>query len=168
MMERVSSGSYGVGIANARKGRTSPMRRRMNNPRDLDHGRAEDKLVFRLYVTDQAPSSVRAMANIRTICQEYLNDNYALEIVDATKEPLRAMEDGIILTPTLVKLSPEPRWTIVGDLSEDTRVLASMHADGHHLTEPAVHKPHGGKNADRKPGVGTSSSRTHRSSGSRV
>ncbi|MBI4788387.1 MAG: circadian clock protein KaiB [Chloroflexi bacterium] len=88
----------------------------------------ENRLVFRLYITQGAHSSVRAMANLKIICRDYLNGNCQLEIIDTQKDPIRAMQDGIVVTPTLVKLAPEPRWTIVGDLSEDARVLASMYA----------------------------------------
>lgn len=73
---------------------------------------------------------MRAIVNLRNICQGYFSD-YELEVVDTAKEPLRAMEDGIVVTPTLVKLAPEPRWSIVGDLSEDARVLAAMSGNGH-------------------------------------
>jgi circadian clock protein KaiB len=86
------------------------------------------KLKFRLYVTNQAPSSLRAIANLKTICADYFENAYELEIVDTAHNPRRAIEDGIIVTPTLLKMSPEPSWSIVGDLSEDARVLASMSA----------------------------------------
>jgi circadian clock protein KaiB len=86
------------------------------------------KLSFRLYITAQAPSSMRAMANFKTICQQYFHDSYDLEIVDTVHNPQRAIQDGIVVTPTLVKVFPEPAWSIVGDLSEDARVLASMSA----------------------------------------
>lgn len=86
------------------------------------------KLKFRLYITNQAPSSQRAIANLKTICEGYFENAYELEIVDTAHNPRRAVEDGIIVTPTLLKVSPEPSWIIVGDLSEDARVLASMSA----------------------------------------
>ncbi len=84
------------------------------------------KLVFRLYITQDAPSSARAIENLRTICRQYFAGQYDLEVVNTTTDPLRAVRDGIIVTPTLVKVSPEPAWSIVGDLSEDARILASI------------------------------------------
>ncbi len=87
------------------------------------------KLVFRLYITEHAPSSTRALENFRTVCQQYFDDNYELEIVNTTVNPVRAVRDGILVTPTLVKVSPEPAWSIVGDLSEDARILASIHGE---------------------------------------
>lgn len=86
----------------------------------------QEKLVFRLYITGGAPSSARALTNLRTVCREYFPENHEIQIVDTLQEPERAMQDGVWITPALVKLSPAPQWTIVGDLSEDARVLASM------------------------------------------
>jgi circadian clock protein KaiB len=86
----------------------------------------ESKILFRLYITDHAPTSMRALNNLRHICRDYFDGGYELEIIDTAKEPGRAMRDGIVETPTLVKLSPEPQWSIVGDLSDEARVLASM------------------------------------------
>ncbi len=88
----------------------------------------KNKILFRLYITNRAPTSVRALRNLKTICRSYFNDGYELEIIDTSKEPARATQDGVVVTPTLVKLSPEPRWSIVGDLSDEAEVLSSMYA----------------------------------------
>ncbi len=90
----------------------------------------KSKILFRIYITSRAPTSMRALRNLRTICRDYFDGGYELEIVDTSKDPVRAMQDGIAVTPTLVKLSPEPRWSIVGDLSDEARVLSSMRATG--------------------------------------
>ncbi len=84
------------------------------------------KLVFRLYITEHAPSSMRALENLRAICASYFPGAYQLEIVNTTDEPLRAIQDGVRVTPTLVKVSPEPAWSVVGDLSDDASILASI------------------------------------------
>ncbi len=88
----------------------------------------KSKILFRLYITHRAPNSMRALRNLQTICRDYFDGGYELEIIDTEKEPGRALRDGIVVTPTLVKLSPEPKWSIVGDLSDEARVLASMRA----------------------------------------
>ncbi len=88
--------------------------------------RIQERLVFRLYITRGAPSSARALENLEDVCRDYFPENHEIEIVDTVQDPLRAKQDGIVITPALVKLSPAPQWTIVGDLSEDARVLASM------------------------------------------
>ncbi len=86
------------------------------------------KILFRLYITNRAPTSERALENLRDICRDYFDGGYELEIIDTAKEPGRAVRDGIVMTPTLVKLYPEPQWSIVGDFSDEAHVLASMRA----------------------------------------
>ncbi len=82
--------------------------------------------VFRLYVADETPNSARAMANLQSICQEHLQGRYRLEVVDILQEPLRALSEGVLVTPTLVRLSPLPVRKIVGDLSEPATVLLAL------------------------------------------
>ncbi len=84
------------------------------------------KILFRLYITSRAPTSVQALENLRQICRDYFDGGYELEIIDAALDSDRARRDGIVETPTLVKLSPDPQWSIVGDLSDQARVLDSM------------------------------------------
>lgn len=83
-------------------------------------------LMFRLYIAPGQASSMRALANLRSICSGYFGKNCAIQVVDILKDPLRAKRDKIAVIPTLIKLSPEPTWTIVGDLNEEAMVLASM------------------------------------------
>ena len=65
-------------------------------------------LRLRLYVAGHAPNSVRAVANVRAICDEHFASGHELEIVDLLDHPKRALADGIIVTPTLLKLLPLP------------------------------------------------------------
>ncbi len=83
-------------------------------------------LIFRLYVHPEQASSLKALENLKMICSEYFGRRCRIEVIDTLKEPSRAQHDKIAEIPTLIKLSPKPSWTIVGDLSEDARVLASM------------------------------------------
>jgi circadian clock protein KaiB len=78
---------------------------------------------FRLYVADDTLNSGQATANLRAICNRYLPGRYHIELVDVFKEPDRAMEDRIFMTPTLVKLAPGPVGRIVGTLSQTALVL---------------------------------------------
>jgi circadian clock protein KaiB len=85
-----------------------------------------ERLRLRLYVAGNAPNSLRAIANLNAIFREYLPDgNYELETIDILAEPLRALQDNILLTPTLVKLSA-PKVSIVGDLSKREAVLQAL------------------------------------------
>ncbi len=82
--------------------------------------------LFRLYLADGAPSSVRAFANLYAICRKHFPESHRIEVIDVSKEPLRALDASIFLTPTLVKLSPSPEQQIVGDLSEEEEVLRAL------------------------------------------
>ena len=86
---------------------------------------------LRLYVAGDAPNSTQARANLDALCRSYL-PACEIEIVDVLREPKRAMDDRIFMTPTLVKLSPAPGRTIVGTLSQTQPVLQALG-----LEEPA-------------------------------
>ncbi|MEI9892993.1 MAG: circadian clock KaiB family protein [Chthoniobacter sp.] len=82
--------------------------------------------VFRLYLADGAPNSVRALANLYAICRRHFPDCHRIEIVDVLKEPLRALEESILVTPTVVRISPEPELQIIGNLSDEEEVLRAL------------------------------------------
>ena len=94
-------------------------------------GLPEGTLVLRLYVGGRAPNSARAISALRTILQMHVADRYRLEIVDVLDEPLRALQDGILITPTLVKLEPKPLVQIAGNLSETDRVVLALGLEGY-------------------------------------
>ena len=81
---------------------------------------------FRLYVAGDTPNSALASANLRAICRTHLPDRHEIEIVDVFSNPRRALEDGILMTPTLVRLSPSPIRKIVGTLSDLETVLRAL------------------------------------------
>jgi circadian clock protein KaiB len=83
-------------------------------------------ITMRLYVAGRAPNSVKAIANLRAICRRYLKDGYKLEIVDVCAHPLRALSDGVIVTPNLAKLAPGPTSNIIGNLGDTDTVLAAL------------------------------------------
>ena len=83
-------------------------------------------LELRLYVAGTAPNSVRAIENATLICESYFAGRHAMEIIDLLKEPKRAFADGIIVTPTLVKVSPPPMQKIIGNLSDTKQVLLAL------------------------------------------
>jgi circadian clock protein KaiB len=78
---------------------------------------------FRLYVADDTVNSGQALGNLRALCCAYLSGKHQIELVDVFKEPDRALEDRVFMTPTLVKLTPSPVARIVGTLSETKLVL---------------------------------------------
>jgi circadian clock protein KaiB len=83
-------------------------------------------LRLRLYVAGGAPNSVRAIANARAICDEHFPASHELEIVDLLEHPNRAQADGIVVTPTLLKLSPLPVQRVVGSLSDTAQLLVAL------------------------------------------
>jgi circadian clock protein KaiB len=85
-----------------------------------------DHYKLRLFVTGSTPRSVRAIANMRRICEENLSGRYDLEVVDVYENPDATRELQIVATPTLVKILPEPLRRIIGDLSDRERVLAGL------------------------------------------
>jgi circadian clock protein KaiB len=87
-------------------------------------------VVLRLYVANGAPNSVQAVANLAAICREHLADQFELEIIDVLEYPLRALADGIVVTPTLAKVSPSPGAKVVGNLSDNGCVLNALGITG--------------------------------------
>jgi circadian clock protein KaiB len=83
---------------------------------------------LRLYVAGQAPNSVLAIANAKALCEGHYLPGYKLEIVDLMKHPLRALKDGIVVTPTLVRLSPKPTRKVIGTLADQTQVILALGA----------------------------------------
>ncbi len=81
---------------------------------------------FCLYLAGDALNSAQALVNLRALCETYLPDRHVIEIVDVFREPKRALEDGIFMTPTLVKLAPLPVRKIVGTLSHTATVLMAL------------------------------------------
>ena len=85
-----------------------------------------DGLSLRLYVAGNAPNSVRAIGNIRAICAEHFAGAHELEIVDMLEHAQRALQDEILVTPTLLRLWPLPIERVVGNLSDTDQVLLTL------------------------------------------
>ncbi len=81
---------------------------------------------LRLYIAAGTPNSILAMSNLQAIVDEYLEGRNSLEIIDVLKEPMRAIADGVLATPTLVKHSPLPKASIIGNLGDKEKVLSAL------------------------------------------
>lgn len=79
-----------------------------------------------LYITENGPNSVLAVANLEAICKQHMQGNFRLEVIDVLKYPQRALADGVVVTPSLTKLSPTPAAKIVGNLSNRRNVLSAL------------------------------------------
>ena len=85
-----------------------------------------DEWILRLYVAGQNPRSAAALKNLKAICQEHLAGRYRIEVIDLLKHPQLARGDQIIAVPTLVRHLPPPMKKIIGDLSNEERVLVGL------------------------------------------
>ncbi len=81
---------------------------------------------FRLYVAGKTQNSLIAVENIKKIGEQYFPPNYSIEVIDIFIEPRRALNDNIIVTPTLLRISPGPLVRIIGNLSDYRQVLYSL------------------------------------------
>ncbi|MFN7929229.1 MAG: circadian clock KaiB family protein [Blastocatellia bacterium] len=82
--------------------------------------------VLRLYIIGVTPASMRAVANIRRICEEHLEGRYDLEVVDLAERPTLAAGEQIIAAPTLIRKLPLPLRRFIGDLSQTERLLLGL------------------------------------------
>jgi len=84
------------------------------------------KHVLRLYVTGMTPKSTRAIANVRKLCEKYLEGCYELDVIDIYQQPTLAKGEQIIATPTLIKKLPLPLRKLIGDMSDTERFLVGI------------------------------------------
>ena len=81
---------------------------------------------LRLYVAGESPKSLEAFANLKELCETYIDHPYEIEIVDLLLNPRLARGDEILAIPTLVRRLPAPMRKIIGDLSDTDRVLVGL------------------------------------------
>lgn len=86
----------------------------------------QDRWELRLYIAGQTPKSTLALQNITRYCEEHLEGQYSIEVVDLLKDPQLAEGDQIFAIPTLVRKLPEPMRKIIGDLSNEEKVLVGL------------------------------------------
>lgn len=86
----------------------------------------DEKWELRLYIAGQTPKSVAALSNLTKYCKEHLSGRYSIEIIDLLKTPQLAEGDQIFAIPTLVRKVPEPIRKIIGDLSNEEKVLVGL------------------------------------------
>lgn len=87
---------------------------------------SHERWELRLYVAGQTTKSMRAFANLRRICDEHLAGRCSIEVIDLLQNPELARDDQIVAVPTLIRKVPEPLRKIIGDLSNEERVLVGL------------------------------------------
>jgi circadian clock protein KaiB len=99
----------------------------MDKPKSPARSRRTKKnYELRLYVAGQTSKSLAAFANLKKICEEHLDGQYHIEVIDLLKQPQLASGDQILAIPTLVRKLPAPIKKIIGDLSDTERVLVGL------------------------------------------
>ena len=84
------------------------------------------KWELKLYVAGQTAKSLQAFSNLKKICEEHLQDQYRIEIIDLSQNPHLAIEEHIFALPTLIRQLPKPVRKIIGDLSDTEKVLVGL------------------------------------------
>ncbi len=86
----------------------------------------EEPYVLRLYVTGMTPRSTLAIANLKRICEERIPGRYELKVIDVLRDPAAARAEQILAAPTLIKQLPSPLRRLIGDMSNEAKVLAGL------------------------------------------
>lgn len=84
------------------------------------------EFTLRLFITGATPNSIRAVSNIKQICEDHLKGRYALEIIDVYQQAEMAEKEQLVALPLLVKMLPLPERRIIGDLSDTKKVLKGL------------------------------------------
>jgi circadian clock protein KaiB len=92
----------------------------------LSRPRVAGRYVLSLFVAGSSPKSLRAIRNIRALCEERLDGRYELKVIDIYQHPERLKQDQIAVTPTLIRKLPLPLRTLIGDLSNEDRLLLGL------------------------------------------
>ncbi len=84
------------------------------------------RYALRLYVTGTTPRSMRAIENLKQICEDNLKGHYALEVIDIYQQPRLAQSQDIVAAPTLIKSLPLPVRRLIGDMANKDRILVGL------------------------------------------
>lgn len=86
----------------------------------------KSKYILKLYVAGMSPKSSRAISNIKEICETHLKGRYELQVIDLYQHPTLAKGEQIMAVPTLVKKLPLPLRKIIGDMSDEEKLLVGL------------------------------------------
>jgi circadian clock protein KaiB len=84
------------------------------------------KYILRLYVTGMTARSARTIETLRTFCEKHLAGRYELQVIDVYQQPELARTEQIVAVPTLIKKLPLPLRRLIGDMSDEARVLVGL------------------------------------------
>ena len=117
--------------AKKKTGKAKPKRKPVSSPtaafeKLLRKTTVKERYELKLYVTGTSPRSGQAIANIRSLCEEYLAGRYDLEVIDIYQQPSVAVSEQIVAAPTLIKKFPAPSRRLIGDLSNRDKILVGL------------------------------------------
>ena len=92
---------------------------------DIDEA-GEVSYILRLFVAGASSNSMRAIANLKSICEAHLQGHYELTIIDVHQDQLSAKQEQIIALPMLIRIQPLPERRLIGDMSDSSRVLRGL------------------------------------------
>lgn len=107
------------------------MRKKEEQQLNINPSAPEAEFVLRLFVTGASPNSVRAISNLKELCEEYLQGKYSLEVIDVYQETAIAQQEQIVALPLLIKKYPFPERRMIGDLSDTDKVLKGLGLKAH-------------------------------------
>lgn len=93
---------------------------------ETDAGNESNEYVLRLFVTGASSNSIRAIINLKQICETYIKGKYLLEIIDVYQQKTIAESEQIVALPLLIKRSPLPQRRLIGDMSDTHKVLRGL------------------------------------------
>ncbi len=93
---------------------------------DSSPGETPERYVLRLYVTGLTSRSARALENLQVLCEKHLAGRYELQVIDVYQQPGLARTEQVIAIPTLIKKLPLPLRRLIGDMSDEERVLVGL------------------------------------------
>jgi circadian clock protein KaiB len=92
----------------------------------MEESEKDKKWQLRLYVAGHTPKSISAFNNLKKYCEEHLKGQYVIDVIDLLENPQLAEGDQILAIPTLVRKVPEPLRRVIGDLSNESKVLVGL------------------------------------------
>ena len=84
------------------------------------------EFVFHLFITGASPNSIRAINNLKQLCDEHMAGRYELQIIDVYQQPAIAAKEQIIALPLMIRKHPLPERRLIGDMSETTKILKAL------------------------------------------
>jgi circadian clock protein KaiB len=98
----------------------------IHQKQDWDDGEMDNHFELNLYIAGASSNSVRAVANLREICEKYIKQRYTLRVIDVHQEKSLASQEQLVALPMLIKSRPYPERRLIGDMSDTQKVLKGL------------------------------------------